>query len=44
MVTTDRETADKDDQYMEVAALSGALSWDHPRETEARSAAPRTLG
>jgi hypothetical protein len=32
MVGTDRETAEKSDQDVAVASLSGALAWEHPRE------------
>jgi hypothetical protein len=43
MVKTGWESADKDYQYVAVAALSETLSWTHPREVEAQSLAPRTV-
>jgi hypothetical protein len=37
------QTADKSAQYVAIAALSGALSWIHPREVESQTVAPRTV-
>jgi hypothetical protein len=43
MVATGKETSEKPDQYVLVAALSGALAWEHPSEksSEPRTFAPR---
>jgi hypothetical protein len=43
MLSANSETADKSDQYVAIAALSGALSWTHEREAESQTVAPRTV-